>query len=75
MTLLNSLLKDEYKDEAGSVIEVDFYNASSLLGLSDEEAVECALRKYVQGSLPAFALARVQDFKVTRYVTSLPQDE
>ena len=68
-------LKDEYKNEAGSVIEVDFYNASSLLGLSDEEAVECALRKYLQGSLPEFATAKVQDFKVTRYTVRLFQDK
>lgn len=61
-----SFLKDEYKNEPGSVIEVDFYNASSLLGLSDEEAVQCALRRYLQGSLPAFASAVVQDYNVTR---------
>ena len=50
---------------------MDFYNASSLLGLSDEQAVECALRKYLQGSLPAFSSAVVQDFNVTRYFTCL----
>ena len=30
------MLQDEYRQEAGSVVEVNYYNASSLLGLTDE---------------------------------------
>ena len=58
--------QDEYKGETGSVFEVDFYNATPLLGLSDDQAVDCALRKYLQGSLSGFASAKVLDYSVIR---------
>lgn len=36
--------QDEYKDEPGSVMTVDFYNASGMLPLSDEAIVERVMR-------------------------------
>ena len=59
------MFQDEYKDEAGSVIGSDFYGATELLGLSDEQIVEkvvhnvqrCdprALGAKVCGLLPSF---------------------
>ena len=32
-------LQDEYKDEPGSVIEVDLYNSAPFMGMSDEQIV------------------------------------
>jgi len=37
-------LQDEYKEEATSVIGSDFYGATELLNLSDEQIVEKVLR-------------------------------
>ena len=36
---LEAYLQDEYRTEPGSVIAADFYHASTLLPLSDEEIV------------------------------------
>ena len=38
------VVQDEYRDEAGSVVGADFYGATELLGLSDEEIVRKAVR-------------------------------
>ena len=38
------MVQDEYRDEAGSVVGADFYGATELLGLSDEEIVRKAVR-------------------------------
>ena len=59
-------LQDEYRDEPGTVVEVDFYNATQLLPLTDSQAVERALRVYLAGSVPAFAGTSVRDFSVIR---------
>ena len=58
--------QDEYRDETGTVVEVDFYNATQLLPLTDSQAVERALKVYLAGSAPAFAGASVRDFSVIR---------
>ena len=38
------VVQDEYRDEAGSIVGADFYGATELLGLSDEEIVRKAVR-------------------------------
>ncbi|EFN58666.1 hypothetical protein CHLNCDRAFT_29963 [Chlorella variabilis] len=61
-----SYLQDEYKDEPGTVIAADFYGASRLLPLSDEDIV-----KKVQSNIarcePAFRDAKVEDAAVLRF--------
>lgn len=44
-----SVLQDQYRDEPGSVVELDFYNASSLLPLPDEAVVQRCLQQYLGG--------------------------
>lgn len=61
-------LHDEYRDEPGSVIEVDFYHANQLLGLADEEIIPLVQRD-LASCVPAFAAAKVVDYSVIR----LPQ--
>ncbi|MEA5465865.1 FAD-dependent oxidoreductase [Leptothoe sp. PORK10 BA2] len=58
-------LHDEYKDEPGSVIEVDYYHANQLLSLSDAQVVGLT-QKDLAGCLPAFGQAKVVDHAVVR---------
>ena len=58
-------LHDEYKDEPGSVIEVDYYHANQLLPLSDEQVVKLT-QKDLAGCIPAFGDAQVVDQAVVR---------
>lgn len=44
-----SVLQDQYKDEPGSVIELDFYNASCLLPLPDDAIIQRCLEQYLAG--------------------------
>ena len=48
------------------MVEVDFYNATQLLPLTDSQAVGRALRVYLAGCMPAFAGTSVRDFSVIR---------
>ena len=57
--------QDEYKNEPGSVIEVDYYHANQLLPLSDEQIVELT-QKDLTGCIPEFADAQVVDQAVVR---------
>lgn len=59
-------LQDEYKNEPGTVIAADFYGASSLLPLSDEQIVK-KVHSNISACEPAFAAARVTDAKVLRF--------
>ncbi|MBD2256399.1 FAD-dependent oxidoreductase [Pseudanabaena sp. FACHB-2040] len=61
-------LHDEYRDEPGSVIEVDFYHANQLLNLDDEELIPLVQRD-LAGCIPGFRQAQVVDAGVVR----LPQ--
>ncbi|HEY9762106.1 MAG TPA: FAD-dependent oxidoreductase, partial [Trichocoleus sp.] len=61
-------LHDEYRQEPGSVIEVDFYHANQFLNLDDAEIVPLVQRD-LAGCIPAFSEAKVVDAGVVR----LPQ--
>lgn len=58
-------LHDEYKNEPGSVIEVDYYHANQLLPLSDEQVVNLT-QKDLAGCIPTFGDAQVVDQAVVR---------
>lgn len=58
-------LHDEYKEDTGSVIEVDYYHANQLLSLSDEQIVKLT-QKDLAGCIPAFGDAQVVDQAVVR---------
>ncbi|DBA90704.1 TPA: hypothetical protein ACH3X1_003920 [Trebouxia sp. C0004] len=59
--------QDEYRQEAGSVVEVDYYNATSLLGLTDEQLIQRTLHSYLAACQPAYGLCQVQDASVLRF--------
>lgn len=61
-------LHDEYKDEPGTVVEVDFYHANQFIPLSDEEIIPI-VQKYLASCVPEFGNAKVIDSSVIR----LPQ--
>ena len=61
------VLQDEYRQEAGSVVEVDYYNATSLLGLTDEQLIQRTLHTYLAACQPAYGLCQVLDASVLRY--------
>jgi uncharacterized protein with NAD-binding domain and iron-sulfur cluster len=58
-------LHDEYREEPGSVIEVDFYHANSFLSMSDEALVAIAHQRLIQ-CIPEFQQAKVVDQSVIR---------
>ena len=60
-------MQDEYRQEAGSVVEVDYYNASSLLGLTDEQLIQRTLHTYLAACQPAYGLCQVRDAGLLRY--------
>jgi len=51
----------------GSVLACDFYNASALLGLSDEDVVQLLMRELLPTAIPEFSSANVVDSFVQRY--------
>ncbi|KAI3436402.1 hypothetical protein D9Q98_005819 [Chlorella vulgaris] len=61
-----SYLQDEYKGEPGTVIAADFYGASRLLPLSDEDIVR-KVQSNIARCEPAFAEAQVVDSAVLRF--------
>ncbi|MEM9946254.1 MAG: FAD-dependent oxidoreductase [Cyanobacteria bacterium P01_D01_bin.36] len=58
-------LHDEYKDEPGSVVEVDYYHANQLLNLSDEQILPL-VQKDLAGCISAFGDAKITDHAVVR---------
>ena len=58
-------LHDEYKDESGTVVEVDYYHANQLLNLSDEQVLPL-VQKDLAGCIPAFGDAKITDHAVVR---------
>ncbi len=58
-------LHDEYKDELGSVIEVDFYHANQLLPL-DNEQILAQVQGYLSTCVPGFRDAKIVDSSVIR---------
>ena len=61
------VLQDEYRQEAGSIVEVDYYNATSLLGFTDEQLIQRTLHTYLAACQPAYGLCQVLDASVLRY--------
>lgn len=61
-------LHDEYRDEPGSVIEVDYYHANQWLHLDDEEVLPI-VQANLAGCIPEAGAARLIDASVVR----LPQ--
>lgn len=55
----------------GSVIASDFYNASAISELSDQEIVDCLMQDLLPIAQPAFRGARVVDQEVRRYPGSV----
>ncbi|MEL6157590.1 MAG: FAD-dependent oxidoreductase [Cyanobacteria bacterium J06554_11] len=58
-------LHDEYKNELGSVVEVDYYHANQLLNLSDDQVLPL-VQKNLEGCIPAFGEAKITDHSVVR---------
>ncbi|TVQ44155.1 MAG: FAD-dependent oxidoreductase [Gloeocapsa sp. DLM2.Bin57] len=58
-------LHDAYRDEVGSVIEVDFYHANQLLPMKDEEIIK-KVQQDLTICVPAFAEAKIVDYGVVR---------
>jgi uncharacterized protein with NAD-binding domain and iron-sulfur cluster len=61
-------LHDEYKNEPGTVVEVDFYHANQFLPLEDKEIIKIE-QHYLATCIPEFGSAKVIDSSVVR----LPQ--
>ncbi|BAY46893.1 amine oxidase [Scytonema sp. HK-05] len=61
-------LHDEYRNEAGTVVEADFYHANQFLSLENEEIVPI-VQRYLATCVPEFRQAKVIDSSVIR----LPQ--
>lgn len=59
-------LQDEYKNEPGTVIAADFYGASRLLPLSDEDIIR-KVQANIAECEPAFREAKVVDAAVLRF--------
>eukprot|EP00752_Nemacystus_decipiens_P011813 g10482.t1 len=60
-------MQDEYRDSEGSVVASDFYHASELLPLSDEEIVERVHKTYLSTCVPEFRDCKVIDSWVGRF--------
>ena len=58
-------------DPQGSVIASDFYNASVITSLSDEEIVATLMQELLPQVVPAFRQARVVESEVRRYPGSV----
>ncbi|KAF5830583.1 hypothetical protein DUNSADRAFT_14331 [Dunaliella salina] len=59
-------LQNQYRDEQNSVLEVDFYGASSLLGLSDDQLIKRIMTRYLPSANAAYAAAAVSNHSVVR---------
>jgi len=61
-------IHDEYKNEPGTVVEVDFYHANQFIALENQEII-AIVQRYLATCVPDFANAKVIDSSVIR----LPQ--
>ena len=55
----------------GSVVASDFYNATAIAALSDQEIVETLLDELLPEAVPGFRFAQVLEFEVRRYPGSV----
>lgn len=58
-------LQDEFKQEKGTVVEVDFYHANQLLAMSDEQ-ITAKVHQDLGVCIPEFNSAKIIDFSVIR---------
>lgn len=58
-------LHDEYKNESGTVVEVDFYHANQFLNLNEGEIIKI-VQGYLATCIPEFRQAKVIDSNVVR---------
>jgi uncharacterized protein with NAD-binding domain and iron-sulfur cluster len=58
-------LHDQYKNEIGSVVEVDFYHANQLLPMSDEQIIK-KVHQDLTTCIPEFGEAEIIDSSVIR---------
>lgn len=58
-------LHDEFRDEPGTVVEVDFYHANQFLPLSDGEIIKI-VQGYLTTCIPEFRAAEIIDQSVVR---------
>ncbi|HIK43257.1 MAG TPA: FAD-dependent oxidoreductase [Leptolyngbyaceae cyanobacterium M65_K2018_010] len=58
-------LHDEYQDEPGTVVEVDYYHANQLLPLDDDQVLR-QVHQDLAGCIPAFGAAKILDASVVR---------
>ncbi len=58
-------LQDEYEQESGSVVEVDFYHANQLLPMKDSEIIQ-KVHRDLSVCLPKFQQATIIDYSVVR---------
>ncbi|HEY9824265.1 MAG TPA: FAD-dependent oxidoreductase [Stenomitos sp.] len=58
-------LHDAYRDEPGSVVEVDFYHANQLLAMDDATLLR-QIRRDLTTCIPAFGAAEVTDYGFVR---------
>lgn len=64
---LGRCVQEEYRHEAGTVVEVDYYNAAPLAGLSEDQLIQTTLNDYLGSSSSAYCSCQVQDASVLRY--------
>ena len=55
----------------GSVVASDFYNATAIAALSDQEIVDTLMKELLPQAVPGFRLARALEFEVRRYPGSV----
>jgi len=58
-------LHDEYRDEPGTVVEVDSYHANQFLPLADAEIIQM-VKNYLSSCIPEFHQAKIVDSSVIR---------
>ena len=62
-----SALQEEYRDEPGSVLELDFYNAGTLLPLGNSSVEQRALSTWLPACNPTFAGSTIKDSSILRF--------
>ena len=63
-------VQEEYRHEAGTVVEVDFYNAGPLAGLSEEQLIQTTVNDYLGSASSSYCSCQIQDASVLRWASS-----
>ena len=59
------------EEPKGSVLACDFYNAGSLMSLSDDQIVKILMEELLPEAVPEFAFAKVEDSWVGKFAGSV----